>query len=759
MLPGSSRARQGEMKAGGMSIGEPGSDTSNYIGSDPLAIYRSGASKQIPADRAMAANTDSVFAYIKAIAREMAGIQIKLFQINEGKEHEELYEHEILDLLDCPWDMITGPELKYVTAGHLEAVGNAYWLLLKGGEPVKSFTDKPDGIFPLSPQNIKILINRSVFPYHIKGYEYREHTLKIVFEPYQILQIKSPDFADPFEGIGTVQAAAVAIDLDKYSMEMNRQFFLRGSKVGDTFETDASDEASLLQLKETYDATHSGAGNSNRPLFLPKGVKRTAAGMTAKDMDFGKLMESMQQRLQQIFGVSPTILGTAEADTNRATSETADYVFAKRNIKPKMIMICSYLNEFLVSRWGDNLYLGFLDPTPEDKNMQMENQKTDVGSQALLSINEGRMKYRGLGPIKGGDAVLVANNLVPVGTQPATGDEPSAPDEDQGTPTEQPQQEEKPSNVVAQSYKPEDKIIRPASTRFIRNMKIRQAAAETFADLFAKKLKELESKPYQDMTDQEYGLVWQKFDERVTQTEAKVRLMVQAMNDKQKQEVLENLPKLIGKGKSVRRKFKASDLFDKQKWVTFMIDSLTPTMTELYKTEGLTASTGLGKPGVDLTQVPTAMAAFTDAMSKLADHYQQTTLDDLSQKIREGIEAGQHTDEIADTVEGVYDYMNETRSQMVARTETFRTANTANKMAWQESGVETLIWFSQQDGDVCPDCQSMNGKEQDINVNFFDQGDTFGEQTFDYGDVEAPPLHVQCRCFIRPGKIPGVSNN
>ena len=60
------------------------------------------------------------------------------------------------------------------------------------------------------------------------------------------------------------------------------------------------------------------------------------------------------------FRVGKTILGTAESDTNRATAETADYVFAKRTIKPLMQMIVSYLNEFLVPRYGDDVYLGFL---------------------------------------------------------------------------------------------------------------------------------------------------------------------------------------------------------------------------------------------------------------------------------------------------------------------------------------------------------------------------------------------------------------
>ena len=44
-------------------------------------------------------------------------------------------------------------------------------------------------------------------------------------------------------------------------------------------------------------------------------------------MDFSKLTEATRDRILAAFRVSKTILGTAESDTNRATAETADYVF------------------------------------------------------------------------------------------------------------------------------------------------------------------------------------------------------------------------------------------------------------------------------------------------------------------------------------------------------------------------------------------------------------------------------------------------
>jgi hypothetical protein len=36
------------------------------------------------------------------------------------------------------------------------------------------------------------------------------------------------------------------------------------------------------------------------------------------------------------------------------------------------------------------------------------------------------------------------------------------------------------------------------------------------------------------------------------------------------------------------------------------------------------------------------------------------------------------------------------------------------------------------------------------------EGDEGGSMTADYGDVSAPPLHPDCRCYIRPRSVEGV---
>jgi hypothetical protein len=94
---------------------------------------------------------------------------------------------------------------------------------------------------------------------------------------------------------------------------------------------------------------------------------------------------------------------------------------------------------------------------------------------------------------------------------------------------------------------------------------------------------------------------------------------------------------------------------------------------------------------------------------------------------------------------------------MIARTETLKATNYACKEAMRQSGVCTgAVWLCTDDDRLCDWCAEMDGKEIGLDENFFDLGDelTIGEgddaqtMTFDYENIEAPVLHVNCRCAV-----------
>ena len=108
---------------------------SGVNGADPFAIFSSSNGK-IPAEKAMGANTGWTYAAVRAIAEEVAKIKFRLFKVGKNGD-EEIFDHELLDLLDSVNQHQTRFELLYNTAAHLELAGNSYWLMFgANGEPV-----------------------------------------------------------------------------------------------------------------------------------------------------------------------------------------------------------------------------------------------------------------------------------------------------------------------------------------------------------------------------------------------------------------------------------------------------------------------------------------------------------------------------------------------------------------------------------------------------------------------------------------------
>ena len=88
---------------------------------------------------------------------------------------------------------------------------------------------------------------------------------------------------------------------------------------------------------------------------------------------------------------------------------------------------------------------------------------------------------------------------------------------------------------------------------------------------------------------------------------------------------------------------------------------------------------------------------------------------------------GTNLTELTEAVDGVYSFADERRAGLIAKTESFRAANWANKEAWKASGVvKTVKWYTAEDDHVCQFCQALDGTEIPIDQNFY-----FDRLTFD----------------------------
>ena len=420
-------------------------------------------------------------------------------------------------------------------------------------------------------------------------------------------------------------------------------------------------------------------------------------------MDFKNLADNSRDRILAAAGVSKTILGTAESDTNRATAETADYVFSKRVLKPRMQLICSFLNERLVPRYGDDLYITFIDPVPEDRAARTTEMQTAVGSQPVLTINEAREQFMGLGPVEGGDVLMKPTAMSPAD---APAPEP-APAKEQPAGKDDKDDEEEDDSKSLKTASGERLAFRPARTKLQKRAKLRKQMQGDLSAKIKAALIELEKNPTKKFgsTKESDEVAWKKFSQHTNSAEKEIERIVRELNAKQKAEVLANLPKAIEKA------IDPAKLFNLENWISITTDALTPTFESLFESEGKVAAAEIGQPELNPLSDIAAKQALRESIGKMSQSYNSTTLATLEAKINDGLSQGQSLSQISGSVKDIYEWSDTFRAERVAKTEAFRTSNAALKAAWKQSGVvKTIRWYTSEKSNVCPYCQEMDGK-------------------------------------------------
>lgn len=639
-----------------------------------------------------------VYGCVSAIAQDVGNINIRQYETtSEGAE--EVHESDLLDLLYKVNPQMTKFELFEITSSHLDLVGNAFWLLARDG------TGKIKEIWPLRPDKVSIATDKGS-PLIVSGYVYLQRDgVKIPLEAKDVLHFKNfnadADFPFPYRGMGVVEAASVAIDMSNFSHEWNKNFFANSATPNAilTYDGELSTDE-YERLKKDWRQNYKGTDNAHKIALLKGGMDVKTVGFNQKEMDFVEQMRFTRDEILALFRVPKTALGIVE-DVNRANAEATNYVFALRTIKPRMQKIIDTLNEFLVPEFGENIYLDFDSPVPADRVATMNEYA--MGIDKWLTRNEIRAK-EGLPPTQQGNSIFGNFTYAPIDTVVS---EPVKSAEMQtkrrfrkknGNPTKEfidklfeQKQEEKPA--------PEKQIIR---------------------------LSEDQKKTYR--------IAWSQKIE--TNANPIKKDMVKFFED-QKNEVLKNVrTELKGlEPKEYTLKQYEDLLYDQENALKTSINLITPHLKRIVREIGNDALVLSGvQELIDLSN-PEIQAFFEDRAKYFAKSVNDTTISALESEIADGIANGESINQISQRVENLYDGWDETRSTLIARTETSAAANFGAEEGYKQAGVEQIEWVV-----VAPEDEDCLMNENEI----VDIGDKFPS-----GHTE-PPAHPNCVCGILP---------
>ena len=637
-----------------------------------------------------------VFACVQARSEAVGDIDLRLI-----KGEDETEENELLDLLFKVNPTMTMKDLFVGTQAFLDLDGNAFWFLArdKNGEgDIKE-------IWLLRPDNVQIIQSKEN-PLLVSGYVYNQQGQKIPFKANEILHFKNfnplGNHPFPHRGMSVVEAAEWAIQTDNEARVWNYSFFKNSARPDGMLIKDSPAEMSdeeYKRLRAQFEQEYQTSLNAHKPLILSGGLKWQDLARSQKDMDFLAQRTFGRDEILALFRTPKSVIGIVE-DVNRSNAEASNFVFADRTIKPLMQRIVDTLNEFLVPEFGDDLWLHFTSPVPEDRTQVIA--EYTAGIDKWFSRNEIRQK-EGLPPTQEGNKFFGTLAQIPI-------DETTEP--------------------IKQSPKPR-----------IKKKKKESEIDKIINDFVAEKMKKDETKPARELTElavKNYIQIWKAFFDVEPKPFAKD--LDNFLVDQEK-EVLKNIKEETKALEPAEYSIKAPEdfIYNRRTAVATGIRLITPRIRSWLKTAGEQAFLITGATGTYDPTTPEGLEFLTERAALFSRTFDETTADKLLKEIEIGLDEKETPEQLSERVSVFYDQERDYRSDRAARTEASASANFAGVDAYKQAGVTKKRWLVVDPED--DDCLSLDGDVVDIDAEFR----AVSGETFDQ-----PPVHPNCVCTTLP---------
>jgi len=326
--------------------------------------------------------------------------------MTKAVEVEEVTDHAFLDLMReiNPWN--NSRDLKELTSIFLDLTGEAYWYTPKSGLGV------PSQIWVVPSQFMTPKPGKSLEK-AISSYTYKRGNVEQDIPVDEVIFFTYPNPNNPFTGFSTIKAIADAVYVQRKMNEFEESLLENKARPGGILvPKKRMSLAERERLTESFRQKFAGAKRAGKTLIPPADMEFIRDTMTPEEISF---IEGRKLNRTEIMAS----LGTPEAlfiteSSNRAVSESAEYVLAKYTIAPYLIRVEEKINEKLLPRYGaDNLFCAFDDPVPENRELKLKENESYV-REGVVSRDELRSDL-GKDP-RGGlaDELLVDNRLVPI---------------------------------------------------------------------------------------------------------------------------------------------------------------------------------------------------------------------------------------------------------------------------------------------------------------------------------------------------------
>lgn len=339
-----------------------------------------------------------VYACVQTIA--INGAMLPLVIRRNGEVLPANRPSKIRDLLTRPNPLMSRFELLEATFTYLELCGNAYYL-----KDEQDGYGRPRKLWPLYAALMSPDIDADS---GLIAYDYALAT-GVRFAIEDILHIKNFRPDNFYEGLGTAQAGARALEEADNTAAWSASFFRNGATIAGVLQTDNRAVSPIEQqriLREWREIA-SGVENAYKTLILTSGLKYQQIGVNPGDLGLKDLRGITRDEILMLFRMPPTKVGLYDHANYKA--EQADRDFWEQCMRPRVLRVQAKLQE-LADLFGDGDEVILDIPQFKDKKLLADIAASLAGNKHVTR-NEVR-EVLDLPPDANGDTFRVGLNEV-----------------------------------------------------------------------------------------------------------------------------------------------------------------------------------------------------------------------------------------------------------------------------------------------------------------------------------------------------------
>ena len=302
----------------------------------------------------------------KAVARLTKAAQLRDIEV-----------HPFFDLIEAGNPLMTGRDVQFMTYVHMELVGEAFWVLERNaaGMPVM--------IWPIPPSGIKRTPSTDFPFYEIDFRDWRENVAAS-----ECIWFREADPVDPYgRGTSIVGSLADEWETGEYAGKHVKTYFYNDAKPPMIITGEDLSDAERQRMEETWSGRLRGFMNKYRPFFANRKIDVKELSTSFQNMELVDLLKHLRDTEVQVLGIPPEILGILQ-NSNRATSDVADYLFAKWTLVPRHEQMRSTLQARLIPQFDPRLALDYVSPVAEDRDYELSVMKARPEAFAVDEFRE-----------------------------------------------------------------------------------------------------------------------------------------------------------------------------------------------------------------------------------------------------------------------------------------------------------------------------------------------------------------------------------